>query len=219
VVRLNWPRHTLTPANEAVGIMSIEGEIRRFFLVLGPSGVGKTTIIQLVRARIPTLGYPVSFTTRQRRPGEEEGESYHFLSSEEFRRLRDSGALLEWDQPHGTHYYGIPAESVVSALTRGETLIREVAYRGLEQILNSPVSPWVFSVFLAPDSLDSLRSRISDRGDDSEIQNRIGQATEELAYAKRCDRVITVAEGGLDQAANELEGIIRAVSQVSESIN
>lgn len=196
--------------------MSIEREIRRFFLVLGPSGVGKTTIIQLVRARIPTLGYPVSFTTRQRRSGEEEGESYHFLSQEEFRCLRDSGALLEWDQPHGKHYYGIPAESVISALTRGETLIREVAYRGLEQILKSPVSPWVFSVFLAPDSLDSLRSRIGNRGDDSEIQNRIGQATEELAYAKRCDRVITVAEGGLDQAANELEGIIRAVSQVPE---
>lgn len=190
-------------------------ETKRFFLVLGPSGVGKTTITELVRARMPTLRYPISFTTRPRRPGEAEGESYHFLSPEEFRLLRDSRALLEWDQPHGTHYYGIPAESVISALTRGETLIREVAYRGLEQILKSPVSPWVFSVFLAPDSLDSLRSRIGDRGDDSEIQNRIGQAKKELAYAKHCDRVITVTEGGLNGAANELEGIIRTVSEFS----
>lgn len=183
---------------------------KQLFLILGPSGVGKTSIVKRVRSRITALRYPVSCTTRPSRAGERDGESYHFLSTEEFLRLRDSGALLEWDQPHGTHHYGILAEPVISALARGDVLIREIALQGLEQVRCSPVGARVYSVFIAPSSLDELARRIGDRGDPREIERRLSQARKEMQQANGCDRVLTVAEGDLDRAAAEMESIIRA---------
>lgn len=181
---------------------------KRFFLVLGPSGVGKTTLVRCLRARLPWLYHPVSYTTRPPRAGEMEGEDYHFVQVDEFLRLRESGKLLEWDRPHGTHYYGIPADPVLTRLRCGEAIIREVAVHGLEQIVAGPAAPYVHSVFLLPGSMAELAERLERRGDPT-AGERLARAEQEVALASRCDTVLRVREGDPEGACAALEELIR----------
>ena len=181
---------------------------KRLFLVLGPSGVGKTTAVRCLRARLPWIHHPVSYTTRSPRPGERAGEDYHFVGQEEFLRLRDAGALLEWDQPHGTHFYGIPAEPVMSRLRAGEVVVREIAVHGLEQVLAGPAAAHVYSVFLLPGSPAELSARLA-RRDEPAAAERLARAEQETALADRCDAVLHVTEGAPEAACDALEALIR----------
>jgi guanylate kinase len=192
-----------------------EGDVpaKRLFLILGPSGVGKTTLVRCAREHLPWLGHPVSYTSRAPRPGEHEGEDYHFVSETEFLRLRDGGRLLEWDRPHGTHYYGIPAEPVLSRIRRGDALIREIAVHGLEQVLAGPAAPYVYSIFLHPASTADLEARLTGR-DGAVAVERIRQAGREMELAHRCDALLSVPHGDAEGACRSLIGIIRAAAHL-----
>lgn len=181
----------------------------RLFLVLGPSGVGKSTVIRCVRERIPALRYPLSYTTRAPRSGELDGVDYHFVSEEQFLRLRDRGELLEWDQPHGTYYYGIPCAPVLTALAQGEILIREVAIHGLEQLRSGPAAPWLYSVFLMPTGIGDLTSRLARRGGDVDVDQRIRRAELEMSARFQCDLVLDVVHGEPEAVCGALEQVIR----------
>jgi guanylate kinase len=178
----------------------------RLFLILGPSGAGKTTLVRCLRERLPGLRHPASYTTREPRPSERDSGDYHFVSTDDFLRLRDSGALLEWDQPHGSHYYGIPAEPLLSHLSAGETAVREIAVAGLQQVLAGPAAPFVVSCFLLPRTAD-LAARLARRGE-SAAEARLARAAEEMALADQCDHVVPVVEDDPVATCDQVERII-----------
>ena len=192
--------------------------VGRLFLVLGPSGVGKSTVIRCVRKRVPALRYPLSYTTRRPRSGELDGVDYHFVSEEQFLRLRDEGELLEWDRPHGTYYYGIPCTPVLTALARGEVLIREIAIHGLDQLRSGPAAAWLYSIFLMPALTRDLTARLAERGGDVDADRRIRRAELEMSARFQCDQVLEVIHGAPDAVCDALEQIIRRQADLRNDV-
>ena len=180
----------------------------RFFLLLGPSGVGKTTIVRRLLLDFPQLRFPISCTTRIARPNERDDVDYFFISGEEFRaRLREN-YFLEWDQPHGTDFYGIPREPALTLLDSGASLIREIGFRGLRQLRAGDAAAYVTSIFLEPASRDDLRDRLSERAE-SDVRRRLESAELELMAARESDRMVLVQHGAAEAAYQTVAAIIR----------
>ena len=97
----------------------------KLFLLVGPSGSGKSSVLSELKKRYPDYVFPLSATTRAIREGEKEGEVYHFLSKEEFKKGIDSGRFLEWAIVHQDNYYGLIKAPIMEALEEGKTIIRE----------------------------------------------------------------------------------------------
>jgi guanylate kinase len=178
-------------------------------IISGPSGVGKDTIIDALRARPrdPDYHYVVTCTTRAARPGEVEGVSYQFLSNEAFHRLREAGELLEANEVHG-NWYGTPRRDVAEALAAGHDVILKIDVQGA-QVVKDRV-PDALLVFLVPPSLEALfqrlRSRATETADELEIRQR--NAAIELARQGDYDRVVTNETGEVERVAAEIEAII-----------
>ena len=156
------------------------------FIVSGPSGAGKTTLINSVRAELSPLGIPlyfsVSHTTRRPRAGEVEGRSYHFVDEAEFMRMVEAGEFLEWAHVHA-HRYGTSRAEVVERLRQGHDVILDIDYQGAKQIADDPeLNPRSLSVFIFPPALETLEQRLRDRGlnSDEEIEIRIRKAVDEI---------------------------------------
>jgi guanylate kinase len=188
----------------------IEGAPGALLVILsGPSGVGKDTIIDALRARPrePDYHYVVTCTTRGPRPGETPGISYHFMSRAEFKRLRDDGELLEANEVHG-NWYGTPRSEVARALADGHDVILKIDVQGA-QVVKERV-PDALLVFLVPPSLEALfqrlRSRATETADELEIRQR--NAAIELARQGDYDRVVVNETGEVDRTAAEIEAII-----------
>lgn len=179
----------------------------KLFVISGPSGAGKGTLVARVRSEYPSLGLTVSATTRSPREGEIEGESYYFLSQEEFSRLVDAGAFVEWAHVHG-NCYGTLVSEVESKLSQGTSLILEIDVQGALQVKKR--FPDAVLIFIKPPSLAVLRARLSGRGTESPetIELRLSNARSELALAERYDEV--VVNDDLDSAVAELLDIIRS---------
>ncbi len=158
-------------------------------VVSGPSGAGKGTICQLVREQLPELGYSVSVTTRQPRPGEVDGVNYFFKSDAEMHKMIAAGELLEYAEVYG-HYYGTPRRYVLDLLNAGRDVLLEIDIQGALQIKRS--FPAGVFVFVVPPSLQELSERIHKRGTDSEevIRRRLASASAELAYAAEYDYIV-----------------------------
>jgi guanylate kinase len=178
-------------------------------IISGPSGVGKDTIIDALRARPrdPDYHYVVTCTTRGPRPGEVAGVSYQFLTPEAFHRLRESGELLEANEVHG-NWYGTPRKDVADALAAGHDVILKIDVQGA-QVIKERV-PDALLVFLVPPSLEALfqrlRSRATETADELEIRQR--NAAIELARQGDYDRVVTNETGEVARTAAEIEAII-----------
>ncbi len=177
------------------------------FVVSGPSGVGKGTILKRVMDTLDGLNFSVSVTTRSPRPGEVHGKHYFFISVSEFLRLRDSGELLEWAQVHG-NFYGTPKDFVLSKLTRGEDVIMDIDVQGGKQIMEKFRD--AVTIFVLPPSLSELKRRLENRGTDTkeQIELRLKNAIWELNFAKDYKYVIVNDE--LDKATEKLRAIIIA---------
>ena len=178
-------------------------------IISGPSGVGKDTIIDALRARPrnPDYHYVVTCTTRAPRPGEVAGVSYQFLSPDEFHELREAGELLEANEVHG-NWYGTPRRDVAEALAAGHDVILKIDVQGA-QVVKDRV-PDALLVFLVPPSLEALfqrlRSRATETADELEIRQR--NAAIELARQGDYDRVVTNETGEVERTAAEIEAII-----------
>ena len=178
-------------------------------IISGPSGVGKDTIIDALRARTrnPDYHYVVTCTTRRPRRGEVPGVSYQFLTHEAFHALDDAGELLESADVHGNHY-GTPRGEVVEALEAGRDVILKIDVQGAKAIKERV--PDALLVFIVPPSLEALfqrlRSRATETADELEIRQR--NAAIELARQGDYDRVVVNETGEVDRTAAEIEAII-----------
>ena len=177
------------------------------FVVSGPSGTGKGTLIARLLEEVPDAWLSVSATTRRPRPGEEEGVSYYFLTKEEFLSLAEEGGFLEWAEYSG-NCYGTPRASVEREMAAGRQVILEIEVQGALQVREK--MPEANLVFIEPPSLEELERRLRGRGTETEekIQKRLHNARQEVKYLPRYDYCIV--NDDLDEAWRELRGIVRA---------
>jgi len=184
------------------------------FVVSGPSGAGKDTVVHAVQARLPSLRRSVSTTTRQPRAGEVEGESYFFLDRPTFEARRDSGEFLETNEYNG-HLYGTPRSFVERTLSEGYDLITTPEVNGA-LAMKSAFAEAVL-IFLLPDKFSHLRTRLAARRSETneEIAARLAIAHQELTYIRSFDYVV-INEQAQDgdprslTAVDDLESIVRA---------
>jgi guanylate kinase len=154
----------------------------------GPSGVGKSSIVSALRAKLPELFFSVSATTRDPRPSEVEGRDYHFVGPAGFDKLVAGDELLEWAEIHGgLQRSGTPRRPVEDALAAGRPVLVEVDLNGARAIKDA--MPEVVTVFVEPPSYAELERRLRGRGTESEAQfaRRLATAREELAARTEFD--------------------------------
>ena len=178
----------------------------RVFVITGPSGVGKGTLIGSLRERIPELELSVSATTRAPRPGEEDGVAYHFLADADFQRRVEAGEFVEHATYSGRRYGTLRAE--LDRRTRdGHPVVLEIEVQGARQVRGT--MPEALQVFIAPPSRDALRARLVGRGtDDAEqVEARLRDADAELEAQDEFARV--VVNDRLEDAVDELTAIVR----------
>jgi len=185
----------------------------KVFVITGPSGVGKGSLISRLRSQVPEIELSVSATTRTPRQGEAAGIDYHFLSPEDFERRVEEGEFLEHARYSGNRYGTLRSE-VEGRLAAGHPVVLEIEVQGARQIRTT--MPEAVQVFIAPPGIESLRQRLESRGTDeqSAIEARLKVAVEELAAQGEFPH--QVVNDDLDRAAGELEAIVRG--KLSESI-
>ncbi len=177
------------------------------FVICGPSGVGKGTVIGKLLAADPTLYFSVSATTRAPRPGEEEGVHYHFLSRDTFRAWIDQDAFLEYDE-HFDNLYGTPKRYVDEAMAAGRDVLLDIDIKGAAQV--KARRPETVRIFIAPPSWAELERRLLRRGteDRERVLARLARSREELAAAGEFDYLLI--NDRADRAALELFSIMTA---------
>ena len=179
----------------------------RLTVLAGPTAVGKGTLTAWVREHHPEIWISVSATTRARRPGEQDGVHYHFVSEAEFDRLIGQDELLEWAVVHRGARYGTPRRPVEEAVAAGRPALLEIDLQGARQVKVS--WPSATFVFLAPPSWDELVRRQIGRGTETEQQReqRLASARAELAASAEFDHVVVNREVG--QAVEDLVVLVR----------
>ena len=176
-------------------------------MLSGPSAVGKSTVVRCLRERVPDLYFSVSATTRAPRPGEVDGVDYHFVTPEEFSRLIETDALLEWAEIHGgLQRSGTPAAPVADATAAGRPVLIEVDLAGARAVKKA--LPDAVTVFLAPPDWATLQARLVGRGTESEevMARRLATARTELAAQSDFDAV--VVNRRLETACSELVSLL-----------
>ena len=188
---------------------TMDKNTRGVLLVLsGPSGTGKGTVCKVVRDSLgDNLAYSISATTRKPRTGEEHGREYFFFSKEEFEELRDQNGFLEWAQVYD-NYYGTPRAFVEEVLASGRDCILEIDPQGALQVRKA--TDEAVLVFIAPPSLEELRSRLTGRGTEApeEVEKRLSCAEAELGYSNQYDYLIVNDE--VEKAADKMKAILMA---------
>jgi guanylate kinase len=174
------------------------------FVITGPSGVGKGTLIAALRERHPELALSVSATTRPPRPGEQDGVAYHFLTEAEFQRRLEHGEFVEHANFAG-HRYGTLRAELERRTRGGAPVVLEIELQGARQIREA--MPDAVLIFIAPPSLEQLRERLLERGvdDPSGVERRLAIAQTELAA--RAEFPFVVANDDLERAVSELDEI------------
>ncbi|OLT47290.1 guanylate kinase [Gordonia sp. CNJ-863] len=182
--------------------------------MVGPSAVGKSTVVAKVRAALPDLYFSVSATTRAPRPGEVDGRDYHFVSAEDFDKMIAGDELLEWAEIHGgLQRSGTPLAPVLAALEAGKPVLVEVDLVGARNVVTR--LPEATTVFLAPPSWDELVARLTGRGTESPeaIERRLATAKVEMAAKDEFDHVIVNSE--VDRAASDLVSLLVGPEQAT----
>jgi guanylate kinase len=176
------------------------------FVITGPSGVGKGTLIRGLMERLPQLELSVSATTRPPRPGERDGVEYHFLCPEEFDRRVREGRFVEHAAYAGRRYGTLRSE-LENRVRAGAPVVLEIEVQGARQVRETV--PDAVQVFIVPPSLDALRTRLVGRGTDDpeEVERRLRVAERELAAQPEFEHV--VVNDRLEDALDRLTEIVR----------
>ena len=175
------------------------------FIVSGPSGSGKDTLLVELFKKCPEIGFSISSITRDMRVGEKQGEKYNFISREEFERMIAEDELLEYNVFVG-NYYGTPKAPVIEATESGKDFIIEVDVNGAAQIRTK--LPEAKSIFIMPPSFEELKRRLSGRGTESEevIEARMKSALGEIKRATEYDYIVVN-----DDIATAVDDIISVI--------
>ncbi len=177
------------------------------FIVTAPSGAGKTTLVSGLLTRDPLVSLSVSYATRAPRPGEVDGQHYHFVDVPTFRALRDKGEFLEWAEVHN-NYYATSKTWLESQIASGKDILLEIDWQGAQQVRK--VFPKAVGVFILPPSVEELERRLRGRGTDSEevIARRVLGARGEMRHVAEFDYVIINED--LSAALDDLVSVVRA---------
>ena len=177
------------------------------FIISGPSGVGKSTVLHALMEKRKNVYFSVSATTRDPRPGEEDGVHYHFLDVDTFRQWIANDEFLEYAEFVG-NFYGTPRRFVDEAMERGEDVILDIEVQGAIQVTSK--RPDTVRIFIAPPSWAELERRLTERGTDSpdKIQKRLLRAKVEFQTAHTYDYF--VINNTVDEAVEELNAIMTA---------
>lgn len=191
-------------------IAEVRASVRpRLYVISGPSGVGKDTIIDSLRPRLPDFHFAVTATTRPRRPGEIEGVHYFFLTDDEFSRHLDEGEFIEHAEVYSNRY-GVPKGGIRAALREGRNAIVKVDVQGAATI--RALSNAAIMIFLMPTSIEELTRRLWTRKTDAKdaLMHRINTASNELARVAEFDYRVFNEEGQVDKALDDIIAIIAA---------
>ena len=189
----------------------------KLVLLIGPSGVGKSVILQHLKDQYPDLHFPKSATTRERREGEG-SDLYHFVTEEDFDHLQEQGKILESAVVHGVGRYATLTDEIIPYIDQGRIVVREVDVQGFESIKNHKYfrgtdAPYLLeSIFILPESKAQLIKHITERAPitDEELQRRIASMEIELEHASDCDHQIVNVEGKLDTTIKQVEAVLFA---------
>ena len=177
------------------------------FILSAPSGAGKTSLLHALMNDAEGVAVSVSHTTRKQRPGEIDGQHYHFVSVEEFQRMIAGDAFIEHAQVFD-NFYGTSKAAVQQQLDSGTDVILEIDWQGARQVRR--LFPDAISVFIVPPSVDALRERLSNRGQDSDeiIERRMSDALAELSHYDEYDYIIINDQ--FEKALQELRCVLHA---------
>ena len=162
-------------------------------IVVGPSGVGKSTLVDKITVEVPLLFDAITYTTRPMRKGESEGSPYHFVSEEKFKDLIEKDFFVEWAYVH-KRMYGTPRDQIDNAISNGRVVIMDVDVQGAKVFMEK--YPNTLTVFVMPPSIDELRHRIQKREkmSDEELAVRMESARREISLASEFDCQIVNAD-------------------------
>ena len=179
------------------------------FIIAAPSGAGKTSLVRALLRQQDDIAVSVSHTTRPPRPGEVDGEAYHFVAEAEFKALVEQGRFLEHARVFD-HYYGTSRDGVRQTLATGKSLILEIDWQGARQV--AARQPDCVSIFILPPDYATLRRRLLGRKNDSAetIERRMGAARDELARYEAFDYIVINDE--FERALGEIKAIITAAN-------
>jgi len=189
------------------------------FVVSAPSGAGKTTLCNSLKVT-PDLGYSVSCTTRQPRPGEEHGEDYYFLTREDFERKIKEHSFLEYAEVHG-HFYGTPLQPVLDSIKAGKDLLLDIDVQGAQAIRNHPdedIKGSLVDVFIMPPTPEELERRLRKRGTETEadIQRRLNDAKKEMPLWR--EYRYTILSESMEEDLIKFRAIMRAERYLSSRL-
>ena len=181
------------------------------FLIAAPSGAGKTSLVNALldsesNENSAALRVSISHTTRRKRPGEENGENYYFVSLEQFEQMQADNEFLENAEVFGNHY-GTSRKWVGECLAKGQDVILEIDWQGASQV--QKLMPESVGIFILPPSLESLRERLTSRGQDKNdiIEERMAEAVSEISHFEQADFIVINENFGL--ALEDLKAVIR----------
>ncbi len=180
----------------------------RLTVLAGPTAVGKGTLTAWVREHHPEIWISVSATTRRRRPGEQEGVHYHFVSETEFDRLVADEEMLEWAVVHRGARYGTPRRPVEEALAAGRIALLEIDLQGARQVRER--MPEALFVFLAPPSWDELVRRLVGRGTEGAAERELRLETARAELAAEPEFNVTIVNRQIHDAGEELVELMRS---------
>ena len=185
----------------------------KLVLVIGPTGSGKGTLLKHVAQAIPGLVFPVSCTTRAQRPGEREGETYYFVTAEEFERRIEAGDFLEYAS-YGGNWYGTLKSEILPAVEHGKLVIREVEVQGARQIQEKISSDILRIVYVDAGSWEDLEKRILARAPigQPELIARRKRYEDETSFKKEASVIVKNPDGKLEEAKRDFETAIHTIA-------
>lgn len=182
----------------------------KLFLIVGPSGSGKGTVIKQIAKTYKGFVFPISYTTREPRPNEVDGEVYNFISPEKFEAMIKNEEFLEYAVVHSNNYYGTSKEQILEPLKTGAVVIREVDIQGFHSIKKIIPKENLVSIFMKVSDKEDLKQRILRRGQlsDEELKRRMQSAEKELAQADQCDYEVENKWDQITDCVRHVEKII-----------